>query len=215
MLHPDFRRIFDALYESGFELDVCTNGTLLDSSDIYYFRDKLSEISISIDDYENIRHDRMRGVEGAFEQTMKNVRCLIESDIEVHATTVVDNLFAEKIIPMTNFLYNEGIRSVSYLGLIPIGTGENLLFSENIQKVLEEQVDYVRKKYVDMQINTKHLLMRKSFYQCKAGSVVYGLGVDGLTLCPCLLTREREGKSIGDERVGMCPGSRYLTQRRE
>lgn len=214
LLYPHFFELLDALHAEGFDLDVCTNGTLLNDDIIAQLKTRLSEISISIDGYDATRHDRMRRVQGCFDQTMNNVQKLVAQGFDVHITTVVDPSFASQIGQMTDFLYNHQIRSVAYLGLIPLDTGINRLFTPECQAELEKQTDRVREEYPDMSINTKQLLAARSGCRCEAGKIVFGLGVDGLTLHPCLLTRKRPGQQYG-ETAGMCPGSRYLTQRKE
>ena len=198
----------------GFDIDLCTNGTLLDDKIIARLKAKLSEISVSIDGYDSTRHERMRQTQGCFAQTISNVQRLIENGFVVHVTTIIDPSFASQISRMTAFLHDCKIRSVAYLGLIPIGTGENNLFTPECQAELEKQIDQVRAEFPDMAINTKQLLANRSGCHCEAGSIVFGLGVDGLTLHPCLLTRKRQGQQYGETK-GLCPGSRYLTQRKE
>lgn len=215
LLHPHFIEILDALHAAGFSLDVCSNGTLLYDDTVQRLGERVSEISISIDGYEATRHEQMRQVPGCFAQTMKGVDLLIRAGIDVHVTTVVDAAFAGHIVEMTGFLHEHGICSVAYLGLIPLDTGTNHLFTSKCQALLESQVDKARNKYFDMAINTKQLLTARSGCSCGAGHVVFGLGTDGLELHPCLLTRERSGKTPGGGSIGLCPGSRYLTQRKE
>lgn len=214
LLHPHFFELLDTLHAEGFDLDVCTNGTLLNDDIIARLKTRLSELSISIDAYDAARHDRMRSVPGCFDQTINNLRKLVAQGFDVHVTTIVDPSFASQIGQMTDFLYHHQIKSVAYLGLIPIETGVNRLFTPECQAELESQIDRVREEYPDMSINTKQLLVARSSCHCEAGRIVFGLGVDGLTLHPCLLTRKRPGRQYG-ETAGMCPGSRYLTQRKE
>ena len=215
LLHPHFFSLLERLQEAGFELDVCTNGVLLDPVLADRLSRSLSEISISLDGYGPERHERMRRSEGCFARTMEGVDLLLKKGMEVHMTTVVDAAFAGEIVRMTDFLYQKGIRSVAYLGLIPLDTGRNPLFEPDCQALLSEQIARARERYPDMSINTKQLLLGQSRCRCGAGSVIWGLGTDGLTLHPCLLTRERPGKKENGGGPGMCPGSRYLTQKRE
>lgn len=212
LLHPQFFEIIKTLHTNKFSVDVCTNGTLLTDKNITELRKYISEISVSLDGYTNIRHDSMRKATGAFSKTCESIDKLIENGFDVHITTVVDCEFAGHIKQMTKFLYEKGIRSVSYLGLIPLNTGENNLFEPVYQRALSEQLSEVRKKYADMFINTKQLLLT-SGCACGAGQYVFGMGVDGTILHPCLLTRERNSKAKNYTAPGLCPGSKYLTQK--
>ena len=213
LLHPQFFRILDYFRERGFELDVCSNGMLLDEDAVAMLKPRLSEISVSVDGFEKTRHDTMRQMPGSFDRLKDAILRLVQADITVHTTTVVDAPFAGKIAEMTGFLHGLGVRSASYLGLIPIGTGRNDLFEPAVQELLEQQITFVRDRYPDMEINTKQLLSRSSSCACEAGRIVFGMGVDGIALHPCLLLRKRLGTDAGST-AGLCPGSRYLTKRR-
>ena len=157
----------------------------------------------------------MRGLKGSFEKTIINIKKLIEHGFDVHITTVVDSQFAGEIVKTVDFLNALGIKTVSFLGLIPIDSGENNIFHDDCQRKLIDQISEVRTKYPEMVINTKQLLCEQSKCNCGAGNIIFGLGTDGIELVPCLLTRKREGKDERKIGPGLCPGSKYLTARRK
>lgn len=212
LLQPDIFDIINILFRENFELDICSNGTLITYDIAMKLKQYLSEISISIDGYDSLRHDHMRNSPGCFNKTINGVLTLIKLGFEVHVTTVVDVTFIEQIVKMTDFLVNLGVRSVSYLGLIPINTGQNPLFNSNVQDILLEQLTVSRNKHKNISINSKQLLASANC-KCGAGDIVWGLGVDGLQLYDCLLTRKRDGKTVDDISQGRCPGSFYLTRK--
>lgn len=212
LLHKNFFEIIEILYKNNFKLDVCTNGTLLTNEVIKDLHKYVSEISISLDGYTSARHDHMRNTPGAFLAVSNNIDKLIENGFDVHITTVVDYEFTEQIMKMTAYLHEKGIRSVSYLGLIPLNTGVNDLFRPECQDILIRQISEAREKYRDMAINTKQLLLTSNC-TCGAGKYVFGMGVDGIILHPCLLTRKRNSKAYDFTSPGLCPGSKYLTQK--
>ena len=215
LLHPHFFDIVKRLREEKFDIDVCSNGVLFDDNNLVTLRNFLSEISISLDGYEPGRHDQMRGLKGSFEKTIINIKKLIEHGFDVHITTVVDSQFAGEIVKTVDFLNALGIKTVSFLGLIPIDSGENNIFHDDCQRKLIDQISEVRTKYPEMVINTKQLLCEQSKCNCGAGNIIFGLGTDGIELVPCLLTRKREGKDERKIGPGLCPGSKYLTARRK
>ncbi len=215
MLHPDFFGMVDFLQDSGFDVDVCTNGTLLGEAAVRRLKERLGEISVSIDGYEAARHDAMRRAPGSFETVTEAVQRLVRAGIAVHTTTVVDPPFASGICRTAGFLHGLGVRSASFLGLIPVGRGANGLFEPEVQELLESQVASARSAYPDMEINTKQLLASRSGGSCGAGRIVFGMGVDGAKLHPCLLLRPRGKKTGESASAGLCPGSRYLTRPEE
>lgn len=211
LLHPHFFDIIRCLREEEFEIDVCSNGVLLDDNKLVSLKNVLSEISISLDGYEPERHDKMRGLKGAFEKTIISINKLIEYGFDVHITTVVDSQFAGEIVKTVAFLNTLGIKTVSFLGLIPIDSGKNNIFQDDCQRKLIAQMNEARTKYPEMVINTKQLLCEQSKCSCGAGNIIFGLGTDGIELVPCLLTRKREDKDERKLGPGLCPGSKYLT----
>lgn len=210
-------RLFDIMYmlhKENFELDLCSNGTMINYDIAINLKKYLSEISISIDGYSHLRHDYMRNTPGCFIRTIKNVTLLIELGFDVHITTVMDISFIMEIEKMVDFLANLGVRSVSFQGLIPLNAGTNLLFETDNQKLLIEQLAIARNKFPEIAINSKQLIVEKTNSNCKcgAGNVVWGLDVNGLKLHKCLLTREREGKDVNFVSQGICNGNVYLTK---
>lgn len=213
LLHENLFTIMDDLSKNGFELDLCTNATLLNDKLIYKLKKYVTEISVSIDGFNEKRHDKFRATEGSFCLTVKNIKKLIAEGFEVHSTTVVDSSFADNIIEMVEYLNFLGIKSMAFLGLIPIETGKNELFNKECQEKLKQQISLARKKFPDININTKQLLVNESLCSCSAGDIVWGMGVDGMKLERCLLLRNREGHTHNNDGIGMCPGSKYLNKR--
>ena len=214
LMHPQLFYIMDTLKGNGFDVDLCTNATIIDDGIIRELTKYLTDVSVSIDGYTSYRHEMMRNVSGCFDKTVENVRKLIEAGLDVHVTTVVDAEFASKIEEMTEFLYRLGVRSVAYLGLIPLENGENKLLKPECQAILNTQIASSRDKHRDMEINTKQLLINSTMSKCGAGKIVFGMGTDGVSLVPCLLLRKREGKELSRLGEGMCPGSKYLTAKK-
>lgn len=214
LLHPKLLQIIQEIKENDIDVDLCTNGTLINQYIIEQLSKYLSEISISIDGYTADRHEKMRGAIGSFDKTVKGIKQLVENGFEVHTTTVVDADFCTHILDMVSFLDEIKVKSVAFLGLIPIGAGNNALFSSVNQKELNFQLSRAREQYNHISINTKQLLVGKSDCTCGAGTVVFGMGTDGLSLYPCLLTKDRTGFAKNKKGEGLCPGSKYLTQER-
>ena len=78
LLHPDFVRMADYLYENNIGLTIETNGTLLTPDLAHYLKTKTTAgfISVSLDGSESDTHDTFRGVRGSFEKACQAVRNL-------------------------------------------------------------------------------------------------------------------------------------------
>jgi SynChlorMet cassette radical SAM/SPASM protein ScmF len=78
-LHPHFVELVDMLTAQKLQIDMETNGTLIDSALARYLREKanLRFMSISIDGACAETHDRFRGVPGAFEAALEGLKHLV------------------------------------------------------------------------------------------------------------------------------------------
>lgn len=214
LLHPHIFNILSSLQKEGISVDICSNGTLINQHMAFRLKPYLSEISISIDGYNADRHEIMRNTKGCFDNTINAIQLLINNGFEVHTTTVVDESFCEQILTMVNYLVDLGVKSIAFLGLIPLNAGENALLNKNVQKMLVKQLEAARIKYPNISINTKQLVKTKSMSTCSAGRTVFGLDRDGLKLHSCLLTRSNTTNEKIDISFGFCPGSSFLTKQR-
>lgn len=79
LLHPRFREIVDLLSAEGLNLDMETNGTLLDAGTARYLRNetRLSFVSVSLDGADAATHDGFRGVAGAFDAALRGLDALV------------------------------------------------------------------------------------------------------------------------------------------
>lgn len=211
LLHPFFFSIVDILKENGFRVDLCTNAYYFDEEKTEKISERFDEVSISIDSYTKKRHDEIRGCVGAFDQTIRNVKNLIKKGVVIHSTTLVTVDMIEDIPKIILFLKSLGITSMSFIGYIPFNTGINELLQEDKQVILKELFNRIRLENKDLQINTKQIITNEKM-RCEAGHLVYGLGVDGINLHPCLLLRDREKKQSFENGMGCCPGSKKYTK---
>jgi SynChlorMet cassette radical SAM/SPASM protein ScmF len=80
LLHPDFVRMVDFLYQKSLGLTIETNGTLLthDLARFLWNRSRSGFISVSLDGSGAVTHDRFRGVSGSFEKACEAVAYLAE-----------------------------------------------------------------------------------------------------------------------------------------
>ncbi len=79
MLHPQFLEIVDMLTAEGLEVNMETNGTLLTPEIARYLKDQtnLGFTSVSLDGADAATHDAFRGVEGAFDATLRGLDALV------------------------------------------------------------------------------------------------------------------------------------------
>ena len=78
-LHPDIMEILALAVQAGFQVNLTTNGTLLDKDKVRLLaRIEVHSISLSIDGSTAQKHDRLRGQSGAFKSTLKALQGLVQ-----------------------------------------------------------------------------------------------------------------------------------------
>lgn len=195
LLRGDIFMIIQTLKEEGFEVDMCTNGTMITSKIAFKLSQLLPEISVSIDSNIPSKHDLLRRKSGAWHKTVSGIRILQEYGLKVHSISLVNSSNMIDIEDTVKYLYELGIQSMAFIGYIPIGTGVNDLLSEECQMILKRKLKLLRGKYKSVAINTKELIKESSMKLCKAAQYIYGLDVN-MILKPCILQRKAGGVDL-------------------
>lgn len=211
-LHPHLFEIIDTLHLNGFSVDICTNGTLISERNIIFFKQRLKEISISIDSYIPSIHDYARGQKGAWEKAIRAVELLVKHRLTVHVITLLRVETIKDIKPTISFLSESGISSISFIGYIPIGKNHNPLLTPNSQSMLREVFKDIRMKQRDISINTKQVFL-DNMHKCQAGKSLWGVDPN-LDIFPCLLQKQTAKEELSSKvHYGCCPGSNALVGR--
>ena len=94
LLHQEFDALLATLLDSGLNVRLSTNGTLLTPERINVLR-RLTDISISLDGPAEI-HDQIRGVPGSFDRTVSGIRalrdCAPDTEICISLTIMPENV---------------------------------------------------------------------------------------------------------------------------
>ncbi len=232
LLRDDIIDILTTIRDHDMSVDMCTNGTLITADIARDLSRVLEEVSVSLDAHEPELHDAMRGVDGAWERTVRGIEILLESGLEVHTISLVTLQTLRQLRPLAEFLENIGVTSSAFIGEIPIGSGENALTHDGAQRTIRRELELVRSQRKHMSVNSKELLVGADAATCKAGEAILGLDVE-LNLKPCILmsgagipladAEAMEGSvfealakmSVGNAAgggEGFCPGSRVLNR---
>ena len=86
-IHPHFREILSKALDLGFHVELVTNGTLVKEKDIPIL-EKLKCVTISIDGPEYI-HDKIRGVKGSWQRSIRTIKLLSNSSSKWGTNTVI------------------------------------------------------------------------------------------------------------------------------
>lgn len=79
LLRRDFFEIVKSAKESGLGVILLSNGTLLSEENVLKIIELVDEVYISLDAPNAFLQDKIRGVEGAFEKTVKGIKLLSEA----------------------------------------------------------------------------------------------------------------------------------------
>lgn len=195
LLVRDICSILGILKDHGFNVDMCTNGVCVTRSLSSALARALMEISVSIDSCNPLIHDALREQRGAWEATIKAIRTLQDCGLQVHTISLVSMHTIPGIEDTAHFLYGLGIRSMAFIGHLPVRARLNPLISDDIQIRLKRVFECVRAQHPDAAINTKALIKDSEMNVCRAGQYVFGLDVN-LILKPCILQSKRDGIAL-------------------
>lgn len=126
--------LFDlAGYARGKKLHVVlsTNGTLIDREAAQKLKDhQFAYVGISLDSATPAVHDRFRGVDGAFERTMRGFRACVEVGQKVGLRLTLTPHTCENLGGIFDFIEREGIDRACFYHLCPAGRGKGLAVLE-------------------------------------------------------------------------------------
>lgn len=193
LLRHDIFDILNIAKDTGFEIDLCTNATLVDDYIAKQLNNVLSEISISLDSSIEAKHDRIRGVPGCFEQTIRGIKLLKNLGLEIHIISLYCNETANNVEELLLFIDELEINSITFLGLIPIeGITTKQILSRNNRTSIINCLEKYRRMFPQIAINTKKIIKDDCGKLCSAGDSILGINSGG-TLLPCIMNKTMFG----------------------
>ena len=113
--------------DRGMRAVISTNGTLLTKKAVNILKKTgISYIGVSLDGMEKT-HDRFRGVEGAFQMTMKGIRTCLEEGIKVGVRLTIHRKNFSDIPSIFNLIEQENIPRACFYHLVYSGRGSALI----------------------------------------------------------------------------------------
>ena len=125
LLHPDFVKIVDLMQEKGLNLNIETNGKLMDGSLACYLKEKstLGHISVSLDGACAATHDPFRGVKGSFDKAVQGIRYLVEVGFHPQVIMSLHPGNVKEIEDLVRLAESLGAGSVKFNLIQPTGRG--------------------------------------------------------------------------------------------
>ena len=139
LTNPNLGRLIERIRKHGMAVSIDSNGVLLDRPTVNYLkRLGVSSIELSLDSVDAEAHDRFRGLNGAFERTLRAVELCSESGILTTVATTATCLNYEQTTELISLARGHGANRVVFYDLIPAGRGRKV---ESIRLSSSQLVD--------------------------------------------------------------------------
>ena len=197
-LRKDIIEIIEFLHLQGLNIDIETNGTLLDGELVRgIVRCGVRQVSVSLDSSEPAGHDLFRGVTGSHSAALTGLKLLVENGVTVQ---IIMTLFRDNIAEidkMAALAAKSGAESLKINPVMPTGRGVNI-FSEGrniptdelirIERRVEEELAPKYEPldiYFDLPVALRSLkrILEKPLSECHVLNII-GILADGtISLC--------------------------------
>lgn len=145
LMRPDLCDLIAKARSLGLRPVLGTNGILLTQEKVQQLKEAgAAAVGISVDSIESMKHDRFRGVDGAWEATRQGITNCREAGLPFQIHTTVFPWNYSEIETITNYAIQVGARGHHVFFFVPTGRGKS-----NVETVIEpEQVERLLKRLV-------------------------------------------------------------------
>jgi len=127
LTNPNLGRLIDRIRRYEIAISIDTNGVLMDRDVVETLkRAGVSSVELSLDSVNPESHDRFRGLNGAFDKTLKAVEICSEAGIFTTVATTATALNFEDSRKLIALAMNHGADRVVFFDLIPAGRGRDI-----------------------------------------------------------------------------------------
>ena len=127
LVRPDLFELAAHARSKGLHVVLSTNGTLIDRAKAQRLKDlQFAYVGISLDSAIPAIHDEFRGVQGAFERTMRGFRHCVDVGQKVGLRLTLTRHTCENLDLLFDFIEREGIDRACFYHLCPAGRGKDL-----------------------------------------------------------------------------------------
>ena len=131
LLRPDIFDIAQYGTNKGLRMVMAPNGTLITEKSAKQMVDSgIQRISVSLDGATRERHDRFRGVEGAFEGALRGIELAIDAGIEFQINTTITKTNLDEIPKIQELAIKLGAVAHHIFLLVPTGRGKYIVDQE-------------------------------------------------------------------------------------
>lgn len=198
LMHKNFFSILSLATDTIEEVYVLSNGTLITQKVATRLAEKkIKGLQISLDAFNPVLHDKIRGRPGAWERATRGIRFAVDAGIPVTIRTTVYKENEQEAMPLLEFAHDIGARIYAIRRVVPTGKGGSvdLLKPDELRVLFTALAD--KAKALNMRLSlgdpfSRFLLNEQPFIEGKVSGCSIGLNIlyiaqDGsVLLCPCL-----------------------------
>lgn len=201
-LRRDIFEVIKYVKKRDLGLHISSNGTLISKEDVKRINDLgLDAISISLDAVTPELHDKMRGVPGTFDRTVKAIKDLVDhkNHTQVGISPIITDLNLDELPRLVHFAKDLGVDAIRFqpwhLSLGHKETADILNIRGNRLEILDDVIEQIIERTKEYGIYTNsdvYLRGVKRFFEetnkieidCFAGSFSCNISWDGYVV-PC------------------------------
>lgn len=137
LMRPDLFDLCEVARDAGLPTALATNGTIMDDAVARRIVDVgIRRVSMSLDGADAATHDRFRGIDGAFESTLRGFGALRRMGMSMQINTTVARHNYRQLDRMYQLALDLGADALHIFMLVPVGCGMQL--RENVMLDPEE-----------------------------------------------------------------------------
>jgi radical SAM protein with 4Fe4S-binding SPASM domain len=134
LVRPDLFELAAHARSKGLHVVLSTNGTLIDREIAQRLKDlNFAYVGISLDSAIPSVHDEFRGMQGAFERTMRGFRHCVEVGQKVGLRLTLTRHTAQNLDKLFDLIEREGIDRACFYHLCPAGRGKDIFSPTHAQ----------------------------------------------------------------------------------
>ncbi|EEB74514.1 radical SAM/SPASM domain-containing protein [Thermococcus sp. AM4] len=148
-IHPHFLRIVKELSSRGIHTSVATNGWTFAKKEELEKAVKagIKYVEVSVDSAKPEKHDKFRGIPGAWEHAVKALENAVELGISHGMATIMDKETYQEIDDILDLAESIGVRRVIFFNLVPTGRAEDMV---KVDLSPEEREEFMKEVYRQM-----------------------------------------------------------------
>lgn len=190
LLREDIFELADYGTSLGFRMVMAPNGTLLNGVTAGKLKDcGIQRISISLDSAVAVRHDKFRGVKGAFSRTLHGVSAAMAAGLPFQINSTITKHNLAEIEDLYRLALELGAAAFHVFLLVPVGRGKDLAQDAITPAEYEHTLNWLYDMQRQSPIEIKPTCAPQYYRILRQRARADGLTVDFATFGPAAMTR--------------------------